>query len=51
MHSENPNWNRTFIDSNISLNFEPNKYENKYKRFIILKAKRIELHLVRTFTT
>ena len=29
------NWNRTWIDSNISLNFEPNKKEIKYKRSII----------------
>ena len=29
-HSENPNRNRTCIDSNISLNFEPNKQQNKY---------------------
>ena len=34
-HSENPNWNRTCIDSNISFNFEPNKQENKYECPII----------------
>ena len=36
-HSENPSWNKTCIDSNISLNFEPNKQQNKYKRFIIVE--------------
>ena len=33
-HSENPNRNTTCIDSNISLNFEPNQQQNKYKRSI-----------------
>ena len=33
-HSENPNGNKTCIDSNINLNLEPglNKQQNEYKR-------------------
>ena len=34
-HSENPSRNRTCIDSNISLNFGPNKQQNKYKLSMI----------------
>ena len=33
-HSENPNWDRTCIDSNISPNFEPKKQQKKYKRSV-----------------